>query len=1220
MNRFLQFVDAKTSSEHFENFCGGKFFDKSLLDGDWPQFTLCFQVTVLYWVPVVFLLLALIPYSVTSWRRCSKRCSPSKTSFLYVSKLTLSLCATLIAFSDAGESKQSAQAFVVGPMLRGSSLLVTAMMIDLDRKNGRHNNGYLCLFWLIQVVCGIIPFYSEIREQAFSNYWHISFYIQFGIWIMQLFLSNWAEEVEITPEMVSERHEEPCPIIKAPFFAYTTFQWLDPLMFKGWKKYLQEDDLWALNPENKVIDQGERFQQLYAKEKAMQERKRMDFERKMQTSYFSNGFSSVRSPEQRGYTHIQEAVNQSIDNGSVSSLSYFFKKGKQTTNLGPSFEPSVFKVLCKQFGGKMLVAWTCKFFYDCLQFCNPQILDLVINFVNKGHEDDPLWQGIVYSFAFMLTAVLSSQFFHQLFYIGMNVGMNVKSAIISAVYRKALVMSNEAKKGSTVGEIVNLMSIDSDRLNLAIGYLWVLWSAPLQIVVALVLLWFQVKQAVFGGLAVIVLSIPLNFVLANFQKKLQVGQLKFKDRRIRQMGEILSGIKVIKLYAWEQPFMKRISGTRSSEIDYLMKAAYLNGFNTFTWTFMPFLITLVTFMIYVYAMGEPLTSSKAFVTLSLFNILRAPLNMLPMLVAFLVQASVSLKRITKFLNNDEIDRFCVSHNRDDEYPIRMSNCDLSWNSDCNIHGDPTLTLAGINLKVKTGSLVAVVGTVGAGKSSLISSLLGDLIKHSGVINTHGNVAYVSQQAWIQNLTVRENILFGRDFRKDKYEKVVEACALKPDLEILPGGDQTEIGEKGINLSGGQKQRVNIARAVYQNSDIYLFDDPLSAVDAHVGKHLFDNIVGPHGVLKSKTRVLVTHGLAFLKHVDHVVFMKDGRIVEQGSFLDLLENCNLFKVFVQSANLTDDDKKSWDLEESGASVVTAASSIGSEVPENGRERSLSEINRHQLFKEERKNKKQQSRRVNRTISFLDNDMHENPDLKEIKREAIEKDRQAEGRLTEKEVAEEGNIKLSIFVNYVRSIGINAFCFSALLFCCYQGASIFAQIWLSKWSEWTDDQINKSPDNYSLKGAELNEKAGIYGLAGVLQACFIFLYGVIFSVALVKASSRLHLKLLDNIMRAPMSFFDSVPSGRIMNRFSKDVETTDNTLPQTVRSFLMTMCTVLQVFIIISYTTPIFLAFLVPLTILYYFVQRFYVKTSRQLKRVESTTRSPIFNHFSETLTG
>ena len=953
-----------------------------------------------------------------------------------------------------------------------------------------------------------------------------------------------------------------------------------------------------------------------------QERKRMEYERKMQSSYFSNGFSAgPRGPEQRGYTHIQEAVTQSIDNGSVSSLSYFFKNknGKLAGNLGPTFEPSVLLVLIKQYGGKILIAWTCKFFYDCLQFCNPQILDLVINFVNEGHKDDPLWQGIVYSFAFMLTAILSSQFFHQLFYISMNVGMNVKSAIISAVYRKALVMSNEAKKGSTVGEIVNLMSIDSDRLNLAIGYLWVLWSAPLQIVVALVLLWFQVKQAVFGGLAVIVLSIPLNYLLASFQKKLQVGQLKFKDRRIRQMGEILSGIKVIKLYAWEIPFMKRISGTRSREIEFLKKSAYLNGVNTFTWTFMPFLITLVTFMIYVYAMGEPLTSSKAFVTLSLFNILRAPLSMLPMLVAFLVQASVSLKRISKFLNNDEIDTTCVSHNRDDEYPIRMSNCDLSWNSDCNIQGEPSLTLSGINLKVKSASLTAVVGTVGAGKSSLISSLLGDLIKHNGMINMHGSVAYVSQQAWIQNLTVRENILFGKKFRKDKYDKVVEACALKPDLEILPGGDQTEIGEKGINLSGGQKQRVNIARAVYQNSDIYLFDDPLSAVDAHVGKHLFEHIVGPHGILKSKTRVLVTHGLAFLKHVDHVVFMKDGRIVEQGTFLDLLENCNSFKVFVQSAKLTEDDKKSWDLEESGTSGISGVSSVISEAP-GGRERSQSEIKRHEMFKAERKGKKRTRRRITRTISCLDNDMCENADLKDLKKEAQDKDRQAEGRLTEKEVAEEGNIKWSIFVNYIRSIGVSAFCFSASLFMCYQAASIFAQIWLSQWSEWTDKQINKWPHNYSLKRSELNEKAGIYGLSGALQAGFILSYGVIFCLALVKASARLHIGLLDNIMRAPMSFFDSVPSGRIMNRFSKDVETTDNTLPQTVRSFLMTMCTVFQVFIIISYTTPIFLVFLVPLAILYYFIQRFYVKTSRQLKRVESTTRSPIFNQFSETLTG
>jgi ATP-binding cassette, subfamily C (CFTR/MRP), member 1 len=236
---------------------------------------------------------------------------------------------------------------------------------------------------------------------------------------------------------------------------------------------------------------------------------------------------------------------------------------------------------------------------------------------------------------------------------------------------------------------------------------------------------------------------------------------------------------------------------------------------------------------------------------------------------------VSVKRINKFMNAEEIDPDNVTHNPS-ENSLSITDGTFTW-------GGETTTLRNINMKVKKGNLTAVVGSVGCGKTSLISALLGEMEKLNGQVNVDGRVAYVPQQAWIQNATLKDNILFGKAFDKQYYEKVIEACALTQDLEMLPGGDQTEIGEKGINLSGGQKQRVALARAVYNGADIYLLDDPLSAVDSHVGKHIFDNVFGENGILKGKTRLLVTHAIVYLPKVDEIYVMVNGEITESGSY-------------------------------------------------------------------------------------------------------------------------------------------------------------------------------------------------------------------------------------------------------------------------------------------------------------------------------------------------
>ena len=368
------------------------------------------------------------------------------------------------------------------------------------------------------------------------------------------------------------------------------------------------------------------------------------------------------------------------------------------------------------------------------------------------------------------------------------------------------------------------------------GTLNLLWSAPLMIFIAMWMLWGNLGPSAMAGLAVMCALIPFNLFIGAVTRKLQMANMKFKDGRIKLMNEVLNGIKVLKLYAWEPSFIKKLSDIRQDEMKVLRKQLYMFAGIHFSFSCAPVFVAVAAFAAFI--LSDPdnniLTAEKAFVSLSLFNIIRFPMNMLPHMISFLVQISVSIKRISAFLKRDEIPEGRISRRLPPGLSVRVRNGTFSWKRE-----GETPTLSDINLNVTSGSLTAVVGTVGAGKSSLVSALLGEMEIPEGEVCVERNIAYVPQQAWMQNATLKENILFGNEGGSRSYEEVVAACALEPDLKVLPGGDKTEIGEKGINLSGGQKQRISLARAVFQDADLYLLDDPLSAVDSHVGKHIFE---------------------------------------------------------------------------------------------------------------------------------------------------------------------------------------------------------------------------------------------------------------------------------------------------------------------------------------------------------------------------------------------
>ncbi|KFQ81083.1 Multidrug resistance-associated protein 1, partial [Phoenicopterus ruber ruber] len=599
-----------------------------------------------------------------------------------------------------------------------------------------------------------------------------------------------------------------------------------------------------------------------------------------------------------------------------------------------------------------------------------------------------------------------------------------------------------------------------------------------------------------------------------------------------------------------------------------------------------FQVALSTFAVYVTIdKNNILDAQKAFVSLALFNILRFPLNMLPMVISSIVEASVSLKRLRVFLSHEELDPDSIIRGpiTEAEGCIVVKNATFSWSKN-----DPP-SLNSINFTVPEGSLVAVVGQVGCGKSSLLSALLGEMDKKEGYVVVKGSVAYVPQQAWVQNASLEDNITFGREMNESRYKRVIEACALLPDIEILPTGDKTEIGEKGVNLSGGQKQRVSLARAVYCNADVYLFDDPLSAVDAHVGKHIFEKVIGPKGILKNKTRVLVTHAINYLPQMDTILVMSDGEISEVGSYQELLKQDGAFAEFLRTYANTEQSMENSD--------TNSPSEKEGKPKENG---VLVNEASGKLMHRQLSNSSTYSRDTGKS-------QHQSSTA-ELQKPLAEKN---SWKLTEADTAKTGRVKATVYWDYMRAIGLFISFLSVFLFMCNHIASLASNYWLSL---WTDDPVINGTQQYT------DVRLGVYGALGISQGIAVFGYSMAVSIGGIFASRHLHLNLLHNVLRSPMSFFERTPSGNLVNRFSKEIDTIDSTIPPIIKMFMGSTFNVIGACIIILLATPIAAVIIPPLGLVYLFVQRFYVATSRQLKRLESVSRSPVYSHFNETLLG
>ncbi|XP_058453712.1 multidrug resistance-associated protein 1-like [Malaya genurostris] len=1132
----------------FEEFCGGPFWDDNLTwrpeDAD---LTFCFQRIILQWVPCFFLYVFTV---YEAYRIASSRYRDIPWNWLNISKMLISFLLMVLSWIDLGmvvNYHNQADVFdvqILVAIFNAVAYIVTIVLYFFFRKYGIQSSGTIFIFWFLKAFFGIIQMRTEALLHAerdspigstggviFAEYQFVSYTLQYSLICLILLL-------EVLPDRAPRysdypKMKNPSPELRSSFFVKLLFLYFDSFTWRGFRKPLTDDDMYDLNPEDTSREVVPPFDKYWNESVEKERRKQMAQDKKT---------------------------------GKVN-LTY---KPHGATN------GSTLPAMVKAYGGPFWFAGLLQLAISGLQFASPYLMqELMANIAMQG----PFWIGMIITFGLFATSLLIALFNGQYFRKTFLVGFRIRTGLISAIYRKALRMSSSAKKDTTVGEIVNLMSVDAQRFFELTSYLHVLWSAPLIIGLCIYLLYEILGPAVFAGLGVMVIMIPLTGYIAAKLRDLQVEQMRIKDERVKRMNEILSGIKVLKLYAWEPSFQKDIVSVRSDEISVLRGMAYYGAATFFVWSMAPFLVTLASFAVYVMVdENNVLDPSTAFVSLALFNILRFPLAMFPMMITFAMQAWVSVKRINKFMNSEELDPNNVTHNRS-ENALEIRDGTFSW-------GDDVPTLKNINLTMRKGQLSAVVGAVGTGKSTLISALLGELEKIKGTVNTDGQIAFVPQQAWIQNSTLRENILFGRQFDERKYNRVLECCALKPDLEMLPGGDSTEIGEKGINLSGGQKQRVSLARAVYADADIYLFDDPLSAVDAHVGKHIFEKVVGPDGMLVGRTRLLVTHGISFLPFVEDIFVMNDGEITEHGSYQQLLDQRGAFSEFL--------NQHLQELDEEDEELQIIQETLKDETSRNLVQRAMSvrsnKSNGSGGSKRKKKVSRQESRNSNKPLEVV----------------------QAQGTtLIEKEESATGAVSYAVYIKYFKAIGWNLGFWSIFFSVLNQASSIYGSFWLTDWSEDKEAATDTAVRDMYL---------GVYGGLGGLQSIALLVASITLALGCLKAANTMHNNLLESTLKMPMSFFDTTPLGRIMNRFSKDVDVADNTLPQSIRMWLLMFFAVIGVFIVIAISTPIFLAIVPVFLVIYYAIQKLYIATSRQLKRLESVTRSPIYSHFGESITG
>uniref|UniRef100_A0A7M5WZJ7 Multidrug resistance-associated protein 5 n=2 Tax=Clytia hemisphaerica TaxID=252671 RepID=A0A7M5WZJ7_9CNID len=821
-------------------------------------------------------------------------------------------------------------------------------------------------------------------------------------------------------------------------------------------------------------------------------------------------------------------------------------------------------------------------------------------------------QQSVEKIAFLVcTMVIVSIFKQQAMHLGFRLGCYVKSAFLTMIYEKSLKIKSTGYK--SIGEFVNLCSNDATRLYEASFFVCGAFFGPFQLLAGAIYLGFYFGKSAIIGSSVFLLHLPLSILLGRLYARKRRSVMKHSDERVKMVTEAVTFVKLIKMYAWEMPFAKKIFGLRSKERNSIQSMAFIEAFGLTLAYCLSYMAPVITIISAVY-LEEEITVAKTFTMLTIFGIASSAMGFFQQGLRTGSELVVTLKRLEAFMNLEERKIGYEEPSNEDDV-IELQKASFCWNNpdktntenSC-VQEDQTLSvtedatllnqkdndpqikvLSQLHLTVKKKSLIGVCGPVGSGKSSLLMALLHEMEQLEGVCNVSKSIAYVPQQPWIMNDTLRENVLLGLPYHKERFDMICGACALDKDISDMESGDLTEIGERGINLSGGQKQRLSLARALYSDKELYLLDDPLSAVDAHVGLHIFDECI--QNALRVKTVVMVTHQLQYLKDCDYVVYMKNGCFVEQGTYQDLMTNDQEFAAEIKkyTKEYENDEDNETNNAETKPHVTTG------EVP-----------SMHDDEKEK----------------------NEGPCGDEEEQKLLEK-----GKITSAEHKSQGAVTMGTYVTFFNYCG-GFIAFFLILLTNSGGVilQIVSDYWLSYWIKNKDFSqfsninplvnISNTSNNLSstIKDIDTEYYMTVYCIIAACMLLVTFASCFITVVILLRGSTLLHNAVFKALFNATMEFFDTTPSGRILNCLSKDVDEIDSYLPGKMIAAIRFFTRGFGYLFFIGVAIPWFLIPFFFICIAFLLLNHIFRKTIRAVKRIENVSRSPVFSHLSTTLQG
>ncbi|XP_043334064.1 ATP-binding cassette sub-family C member 4-like isoform X7 [Cervus canadensis] len=901
---------------------------------------------------------------------------------------------------------------------------------------------------------------------------------------------------------------KPNPLQNANFCSRLFVWWLNPLFKMGYKRKLEPNDMYSVLPEDRSQHLGEELQ-----------------------GYWDQEVKRAQKDAQ---------------------------------------EPSLMKAIVKCYWKSYLIWGMFAFLEEGTRVVQPIFLGKMISYVENSDSTDSVTLQEAYAYATVLSAcVLVWAVLHHLyFYHIQRVGMRLRVAVCHMIYRKALRLSSSAMGKTTTGHIVNLLSNDVNRFDQVTMFLNYLWVGPLQAIIVTALLWMEIGMSCLAGMAILVVILLLQSYVWKLSSSLWSKTAALTDNRIQTISEIITGIRTIKMYAWEKSFIDLITSLRRKEIFKILRSSFFRGVNLALFFPVSKIMLFVTFVAND-ILDNLITASQVFVVVMLFEALRFTSTLyFPMAIEKVSEAVVSIQRIKNFLLLDEISQCYPQLPSVGEMIVDVQDFTAFWEKES---GTPTLQ--GLSFTVRPGELLAVIGPVGTGKSSLLSAVLGELPPSQGKVSVHGRIAYVSQQPWVFSGTVRSNILFGKKYEKELYEEVIRACALEEDLQSFEDRDLTEIGDRGTTLSGGQKARINLARAVYQDADIYLLDDPLSAVDAEVSRHLFEQCICQ--TLSKKITILVTHQLQYLEDATQILILKDGRMVQKGIYAEF-------------------PKPGIDFED----ILLKMENEKAELPPGPGTPTL--------------------RKWSSSESSVLSLQSSSPSLEDAAPE--DKDTENIQAIPSLESCSIGMVGFKIYKNCFRAHWF-IIVFLILINVAAQVAYALQDWWLADWA-------NERSTIYAMVFGQGNMIVmpdpdwylGTYSGLMVATGLFSITRSLLLIYVLVNSSQTLHNEMLESILKAPVLFFDRNPIGRILNRFSKDTGHMDDSLPLTFLDFIQMFLFMTGVAGVMVGVIPWIAIPVIPLSIIFFLLRIYFLWTYGDIKRLECTTRSPVFSHLASSLQG